>query len=94
MTDVLFLIGTVVAFGVLVLLLRGCEMIVGSEPLTIDTVPVDPDQVDRPIETADPAARRSDVRSDPVSAGDVIGLVLSGLVLVYLLVVLIVPEKF
>jgi K+-transporting ATPase KdpF subunit len=29
-----------------------------------------------------------------VSAGDVIGLVLSGLVLVYLLVVLIAPEKF
>jgi hypothetical protein len=58
MTDVLFLIGTLVAFGVLVLLLRGCEMIVGSEPLTIDTVPVDPDQVDPDQvdpETADPA---------------------------------------
>ena len=55
MTDVLFLIGTLVAFGVLVLLLRGCEMIVGSEPLTIDTVPVDPDQVDPDSHRTDPA---------------------------------------
>ena len=29
-----------------------------------------------------------------MSAGDVIGLILSGLVLIYLLVVLIMPEKF
>ena len=53
MTDVLFLIGTVVAFGVLVLLLRGCEKIVGSEQLTVDAVPADPDQA-HPDQTDSP----------------------------------------
>ena len=91
MTDVLFLIGTVVAFGVLVLLLRGCEKIVGSEHSPSSrsgrsrSGPSGPDRL--------PTRRRA-VRCELMSAGDVIGLVLSGLVLVYLLVVLIAPEKF
>ena len=83
MTDVLFLLGTVLAFGVFVLLLRGCEKIVGVEPL--------PPTTDHPDDQPTPAHATA---GDDMSGGNLVGLVLSGLVLVYLLVVLIVPERF